>query len=206
MSFIENLLKTSVVAVPCQTDPEYKFASNQCSWCAGLFAIKYRELKDAYINDKNKFLEIYKSCLEQGTEMRKKFGVPVYGENIDNPTLNKELKLSKNIFLEATFELNEEKSDEFLSILPDDLKNEFNTRRYLKITDFSVLSTYKFILISRHGQSFTLITLGNEFLVLDSHVHTVGTMTRENAYKYIKYQNTELPVSSYLYVTILCGA
>lgn len=205
MSFIEKLLKNSI-DVPCQTDSEYKTASNQCSWCAASFAVKYRELKDAFFNDKDNFVEIYKKCLEEGTRLRKQFGVPVYGENIDNPTLGKELNLSKNIFLEATYELNDDKSGEFLSILPMDLKNEFYTKKYLKINDLSLLSAYKFILVSRHGQSFTLISVGNSFLVLDSHVHTVGLMTSENAHKYIKYQTGENDVLEYLSVTLLCGA
>lgn len=95
--------------------------------------------------------------------------------------------------------------EELLSILPNDLKNEFYTREYLKIEDLSLLSTYKFILVSRHGQSFTLISMGESFLVLDSHVHTIVMMTKENAYKYIKYQNSENELG-YLFVTLLCGA
>ena len=205
MSFIEKMLQNSVT-VPCQTDSDYKSASNQCSWCAALFGVKYRELRDAFINDKNKFIEIYKNCLEEGTNLRKQFGVPVYGENIDNPTLQKELNLSQNIFLETSFELNEDKSEELLSILPPDLKNEFYTRKYLKIEDFSFLSSYKFILVSRHGQSFTLITIGDSFLVLDSHVHTVGIMNKENVYKYIKYQTNKNDIRDYLLVTLLSGA
>lgn len=205
MSFIEKLLENQF-EVPCQTDSEYKITSNQCSWCAAIFGLKYRELRDAFLSDKTKFLEIYKTCLEEGTKLRKEFAIPLYGENIDNPVLNRELKLAENIFLEATFELNEDKSDDFLSILPTDLKNEFYTRKYLKITELSAITNYKFILISRHGQSFTLIPIGNLFLVLDSHVHTVGLMTRENAFKYIIYDDSEESVTGYLNVTLLCGS
>lgn len=204
MSFIEKLLISSQkISVPCQTDEEYKITSNQCSWCAALFGLKYKELKDAFISDKSKFLEIYTECLKEGTNLRKEFGKPVYGENIDNETLKEKLNLEDKIMIEFTYELNKDSRDELVSILPEDLKKEFYTEKYIDISDFLALSLYKFILISRHGQSFTLVPFGEYFLVLDSHVHNVGLMTKDNAYKYIKY-SLDYELTGYLFTTILC--
>ena len=62
MSFMETLL-IDKFEVPCQTDPEYKISSNQCSWCAVLFGINYKELLKAYLNDKAEFIKLYKKYL-----------------------------------------------------------------------------------------------------------------------------------------------
>lgn len=206
MSFIDNLIiSTQKVTVSCQTDEEYKITSNQCSWCAALFGLKYRELKDSFMTDKNKFIEIYSQCLKEGTMLRKEYGVPVYGENIDNNILKDKLDLERRIMIQFTLELNKEDADELLHILPMDLKTEFYTRKYIEVTNLSSLSLYKYILISRHGQSFTLIPFGSMFLVLDSHVHTIGLMSEENVFKYIKYSLDDEP-TGYLFATILCCA
>jgi hypothetical protein len=205
MSFMETLL-IDKFEVPCQTDPEYKISSNQCSWCAVLFGINYKELLKAYLNDKAEFIKLYKKYLNDSTLMRKEYGQPLYGENIDNKILKEKTELTNRIFKEANFELNPKKSQEFLKLLPDDLKNEFYTKKYININDFSFLLSYKFTLISRHGQSFVIIPYGNHFLVLDSHAHHIGLMTYDNTVKYIKYQNSENLIDGYLFITILCCA
>lgn len=207
MSYIESLLDTDKrIQVPCQTDSEYKITSNQCSWCAALFGLRYKELKESWFKDKETFLNIYKSCLEQGTKMRKEHGIYLYGENIDSSNLIEKLELNKNINVQFTYIENDSESDNFINILPKDLKNEFYTRKYFSINDFTILSSYKFILVSRHGQSLTLIPFGDSFLVLDSHVHIVGMMNKKNAYKYIKYQLNDNSTDGYLYLTLLCGS
>jgi hypothetical protein len=204
MSLIESLLEsTKTVTVPCQTDEEYKITSNQCSWCAAIFGIRYKELLHLFLHDKDKFVQLYQECLMEGTKLRKEHKKPTYGENIDNTLLKKTLDLEKRIIVNFTFEENKQERDELLSILPEDLKNEFYSNKYFELSNLSSLSTYKFILVSRHGQSFTLIPFYNYFLVLDSHVHTVGLMTKENTYKYIKYSLDD-NITGYLFTTILC--
>jgi len=206
MSYIESLLiYNTQINVPCQTDLDFGDTSNQCSWCAGLFALNYKKLIHTFLTDKSEFLNIYRECLETGTRLRKEYGKCLYGENIDNKILLNKLKLSDNIFFIASYDKNN--SDDFLVKIPDELKNEFYNKKGIKINDFDSLLNYKFSLISRHCQSFILITVNDSFLVLDSHVHTIGLMSKENAFRYIKYQHfDDSEISGYLYVTILCGA
>lgn len=207
MSFIENLLENTKINVPCQTDNEYKIASNQCSWCAALFGLKWRELANNFYVNKENFLEIYLNCLNEGSELRQKYGTHLYGENIDSSNLKEKLNLKDHIVGEFTYLQKGEESSQkenLIDILPDDLKNEFYTRSYMQINNFSLLKSYKYCLISRHGQSFTVIPIGDMFLILDSHVHTVGLMSYDNLVKYIKYQTSDNNDTSYLHVTVLC--
>lgn len=75
----------------------------------------------------------------------------------------------------------------------------------MEIDDFGLLKSYKFCLISRHGQSFAIIPIGDLFLVLDSHVHTIGLMNYNNITKYIKYQiGDTIDTTAHLQITILC--
>ena len=208
MSYIESLLESNKrIQVPCQTDSEYKITSNQGAWCASLFGLKYRELKESWYKNPDDFLNIYKKCLEQGTNLRKEHGIYLYGENIDSSNLNEKLELNKNIYVRFTYIENASKRDEIINILSDDLINEFYTRKYFSIGDFTILSSYKFILVSRNAQSLTLIPIGDSFLVLDSHVNIVGMMNKQNTYKYMKYQlNDNSSSDKYLFLTIMCGS
>lgn len=53
MSYIESLLEpNNIINVPCQIDVEYKISSNQCSWCATLFGLNWRELKQNFYTNK----------------------------------------------------------------------------------------------------------------------------------------------------------
>lgn len=203
MSYIETLLnQNNRVVVPCQTDIEYKITSNQCSWCAGMFVLKYIELKKHFLDNKDLFIQTYKECLEIGTQLRKDVGTKLYGENIDNLVLLDKFNLSSKIFIKFTFE--ENTNNGYLDILPDELKSEFYSQKHLGVTDFNILLSYKFSMVSRHGLSFALITIGSMFLVLDPHAHTAGLMTSENAFKYIKYEIDGSDLGC-LYITILCG-
>jgi len=204
MSFIESLLEEKV-SVCCQTDEEFKITSNQCSWCAGEFALNYKKFIEFYISNKEQYCELYRKCVENGTNSRKTFGIKTYGENIDNEVLLQTLNLKCKIHLSLTYESNTQKSEEYINILPEDLKSEFYSKSYIFIQNFSIVSSYKFIMISRHGLSLTMIPFFGRFLVLDPHVHYSGVMTRENAEKYIKYQITDSD-DSYVKVTLLCGS
>jgi hypothetical protein len=208
MEYIESLLEINKrIKVPCQTDLEYKVTSNQSSWCAALFGLKYKELKESWYKNQDDFLNIYKNCLKEGTIMRKENGIYLCGENIDNSNLIKKLELNKNIHVKFTYIKNVYNCDEFTNSLSDDLKDEFYTRKYSLIDDFTILSSYKFILVSCHGHSLTLIPIGDYFLVLDSYVNIIGLMNKKNTYKYMGHlsNNNSLP-DKYLYLTILCGS
>jgi hypothetical protein len=210
MSYIESLLNENKrINVSCQTDNEYKISSNQCSWCAALFGLNYEELiRSFFASNKDKFLKIYHNCLKEGSELRRDNNKYLYGENIDSENLFEQLNMSKRIV--ANFSYLSGTDNDFIKILPDDLKNEFYTRIHVPINNLSVIKSYKFCLISRHGQSFTVIPIGDSFLVLDSHVHTIGLMNYDNVVKYIKYQSvsnseSDSETDGHLHVTILCG-
>ena len=51
---------------------------------------------------------------------------------------------------------------------------------------------YRFIIISRIGQSFSVISLGNyKYLITDSHVKYVGYANKINCLKYIMHEHTD---------------
>ena len=75
----------------------------------------------------------------------------------------------------------------------------------MEINNFDLVKSYKFCLISRHGQSFAIIPINDLFLVLDSHVHTIKLMNYNNISKYIKYQiGNTIDTTAHLHITILC--
>lgn len=204
MSFIESLLLPEKRRnVPCQTDSEYsEISSNQCSWCAAEFANHCDELKTAFFASDDSFIGLYKECMKSGSLNRKTYKKSVYGENIDNKTLKNVTKLS--VCLECTYvEGDDILRNELMILLPDDLKKEFYTNAYIRATDFEFIKSYKFTLVSRHGQSLCLLNVGGSFIVLDSHVRTVGMMTYENTVKYMLCKVSE--PAGYTMVTCLCG-
>jgi hypothetical protein len=204
MSFIESLLVPDKrIVVPCQTDSEYsELSSNQCSWCAAEFAKHYDKLIPAFFAKGTAFLDLYKECLLRASINRKTYKGPVYGENIDNKKLKTVMDLK--VYLECTYINDDSKRDEFMELLPAELKTEFYDNIYARVSNFEFLKSYKFALISRHGQSLCLLPIGDLFLVLDSHVRTVGLMTFENVVKYVTFQQSES--MGYTIVTCLCGA
>ena len=199
MSYIESLLNEKHrIKVPCQTD------FNQSSWCAALFGLNYNKLIQSFISDKEQFYLLYKKYIDDGEIFRKEYGTLTCGENINNKILIDKLKLNSRIFLESTYEQNESKANDFLKNLSDDLKNEFYSKKYSIINNFSNLSCYKFVLISSHSHSFAIITFNDLFLILDPHTNITGLMTKENTYNYIKYCNAK--TDDYIFITILYGA
>lgn len=62
-----------------------------------------------------------------------------------------------------------------------------------------------FIMLGRHGQTFTVFPVKEKYLVLDSHVHFVGIMTEENLIAYTKMEKKGKKLYGYLFVTIVGG-
>jgi hypothetical protein len=190
---------TNTITVLCQTDAAFSsISSNQCSWCAALFAKHAKELKQYFVsNDTKMFLEIYNKCLQEGSLLRKQYGTKLYGENIDNERIKKYVELETV----ADFTLLANEDPTFLELLPDDLKYEFYKNIHIKIDDLSVITGNLFAMISRHGQSFTVVPVTSDiFLIFDSHVHIVRTMNKEEMEKYVKCDH-----GGYLHLTIILG-
>lgn len=61
-----------------------------------------------------------------------------------------------------------------------------------------------FIMLGRHGQTFTVLPVKEKYLVLDSHVHFAGLMTEKNLISYIKFEQG-MGSYGYLFVTIVSG-
>lgn len=185
MSFIESLLGHHRFVVRCQTDDKEKaLSSNQCSWCATVFASKALQFKKL-LGNADEFVALYNECLLTGSQLRAERGdlkTYSYGENIDNPLIPQHVPIE--ILAQYTIQANIEKS--FLDILPSELCNEFYKRIYVPRDDIDFIAGNIVVMVSRHGQSFAVIPLTSEsFLVLDSHVHDVGIMSKDSLKKYI---------------------
>lgn len=202
-SYIGSMLQSRFV-VPSQADEPYTSeASNQCSWCAAEFVMKGKNfILKAQSHDNEAFKQLYAECMAEGTRKRKEFGTVTYGENVDNEVL---LSKYPNMHIIIKFTMkNFGHTDEFLELVPKELKDEFYTRGH-QLVDPTVLMQQltlgRFALVSRHGLSIAIIPLRNQqFLVLDSHCREVGTMTSEDTCKYIMYDD-----DGYKYITIVLG-
>lgn len=186
--------------VPNQTDPEYSnISSNQCSWIAHSFAKNYKKFKEYLItNNTEKFIELYKKCLLEGSYDRKKYGKLTYGENIDNKLIIEKYKLDIYALYTKDYNIDEK----FLKILPDDLLNEFYINKQLETDDIikHIIGNI-FALVSRHGQSFVVIPLtSSKFMILDSHIHEVKLLTKEEMEKYVLCD-----YGGYTHITLLLG-
>lgn len=174
-----------IFTVPNQSDTEYSnISSNQCSWVAHCFAKNYRKFKEYLMTNNNEnFIELYKECLLEGSNDRKKYGKLTYGENIDNSLVIKNYGL--NIYALYTKTFND--TEEFLKILPDDLRYEFYMNVQLKTDDIiKHIIGNVFALVSRHGQSFVVIPITSlRYLILDSHIHDVQLLEKEEMVKYV---------------------
>jgi len=178
MSFIESLLMRTI-NVDCQTD-YCEISSNQCSWCAALFAKNYKKLK-SLVGNESKFKDFYTELLIRASKLRAEYGTILYGENIDNRLLLKETGIKPVAFYTKITN----SDDKFLIMLPDDLRDEFYKHIYMPLADLDCVATAP-VMISRHGQSFTIIPLDPSLvLVLDSHCRQVGIMIKDNMKKYI---------------------
>lgn len=197
--YLESLIiKNTSTNVPCQTDPEYKaISSNQCSWCAAEFAKNAHTLKRLFFSDRSAFVELYKTCLLEGSIKRRDNNNRQYGENIDNTALLGFYELENYKF--ETILLNND--PEFIEILPKDLREEFYQRRHVDGDSLDAIIGNIYVMASRHGQSFTIIPLINDlFLILDSHVHNIGLVNRDGLDKYVKHDH-----GGHTHITLIYG-
>ena len=195
--FLDGLIISGKCEVPCQTDPEYaKISSNQCSWCAAEFATNAKKLIRLFAEDKNAFKDLYKQCLSQGSIKRQLNNGTQYGENIDNSGLLGNYQMTNFKF--KTIILNNDPS--FVEVLPNDLKEEFYSRIHVKEDNIDDITGNIYVMVSRHGQSFTVIPIGDRYLILDSHIHTLGLIDRVGLEKYIKHDH-----GGHTHVTLIYG-
>ena len=178
------------IVVKCQTDNEYStISSNQCSWCAAEFIKHKRELRNLFISNETKFIELYNKCLKDGSEKRKQYNHRLYGENIDNKTL---LSQYDDICIIMYLTIIKNIDTSFIKILPDDFKQEFYTKKYIILNENyfeNRISDGASFLASRHGQSFAIIPILQRYLVLDSHIHKAKLMTKEELSNYLVNEN-----------------
>jgi hypothetical protein len=187
MSWIETALNTSK-EVKSQYD--YKIASNQCSWCAFEF-IKNSKL---LLNIENvNFIENYNKCIEEASRLRLECNKYKCGENIDDINILNHYKL--NIINFYKTELNKNQKETFLEILDEELKNTFFKRENIIDLNIDILKNYiyeflphigHFMIINRYGQSFSLLGLSdNKIMLFDSHFKKTGITNLEKAFEYI---------------------
>ncbi len=189
------------IPVPAQTDAEYSaISSNQCSWAAYEFVKHSSKLRHAlYKNNIDDFLETYKKCLHDASILRKNTKDCLYGENIDTPIIQENYKNTVSVCCTNGVYKNED--PDFLSVLHEDLKREFYTRKYFENDMENVMKAVSGItclLVSRHGQSFALLPYFGRYLICDSHLHEASVVSKEDAIKHIL-----MDYGGHLHVTIL---
>lgn len=192
---------STTLSVPAQTDYS-DISSNQCSWCAMEFALKapiFRKLFRESKEDKTDILELYTSCLVRGSKLRRDHGTFLYGENIDSANLLAYYRY--DVLQKRTVCKNLDQ--DLLKILHPDLRSEFYTRVYDQVSLNEILNTVVptiSLLVSRHGQSLCIIPHGTKFIVLDSHLHELRVMTKEDTLKHIAMDH-----GGHLHLTLLYG-
>ena len=183
-----NTLKS--IDVPAQTDSQYSdISSNQCSWCAVEFALHASKFRELYrMSDIHEIRNLYTACIQKGSELRRKYGTFLYGENIDSQNLLTYYKKSYDVLQRRSIHKNMD--EDFLKILHPDLYSEFYTRKYDDGNTIEdnlrgiIISTS--LLVSRHGQSLCVVPLGGDYyIVLDSHLHKLQLMTFQETITHI---------------------
>lgn len=190
-TYIEGFLEpASAVKVPCQTDNEYsEISSNQCSWVAAEFAQNHNSLIKAYKENRAQFIEMYTQHLLSGSINRERFGGISCGENVDNELVHCETGIDKSIKGKYTYTENKYVLDMLSHSIPPTILTEFCGRIHTQLDILELDNSARYILLSRHGQSFIAIPLDGKYLVLDSHTTVCGLMTEHNLKTYIKMEH-----------------
>lgn len=89
--------------------------------------------------------------------------------------------------------------------IPPFALQEFNGRKHTPISELKLRKEWDYVMLGRHGQTFTVLPYGENYLVLDSHVHFVGVMNEKNLTTYIKMERSGGASYGYLFVTIVGG-
>ena len=186
------------ISVNPQTNKEYSnISSNQGSWCAAEFIKHKKNLRYLFLSNKAKFIELYNTCLKNGSEMRKEYNHRQYGENIDNKILLENYDF--NII--SYYTIIEKYDKNFVKSLPEDLKIEFYSNKYVSInTDYfkTYISDGTSYLASRHGLTLSIIPIVGFYLVLNPHITTAQIMTGTELSDYLYNDN-----SGYTHLTLI---
>jgi hypothetical protein len=194
------------ILVPAQTDYNFsKISSNQCSWVAWEFIIKYKELSETiYFPKIITFIDNYRECMKKGSELRFATKVNLYGENIDTPSILEYYQ--DKVKIEETYTIIKNEDKNFLEILHPDLLREFYSRTHLIINEneldnilANIYENTQALLVSRHGQSLAILpTINNNYIICDSHLHYVQIIDKEKTMKHILMDH-----NGHLHLTII---
>jgi hypothetical protein len=193
------------VSVPSIFDEGYNQVRYQAAWCAALIGKKYGELREHFFAKNETFQNIYRECLQEGTELRRLHGQYTHGESFTSKNLVDQLDLQKHIFFPVTYASGDRSK---IDLLPADVRSEYYDRMNLAVKEFSALKSYKFCLVSMNAHVFTLIPMfGTHFIIFDPHASHAGMLSSEDVTNYLKNETTEEGKGEeYLQVNILCCA
>jgi hypothetical protein len=190
-SFAPELLDRKTYSVTCQDHLDI----NSSSWCAAVF-VRHASMFKQLLGDEQakKFVSLYNQCVREGSQLRESHGKLSFGENVDNIDVQR----IAGIRTLAAYTIIQKEDPSFVSSLPNDLREEFYTRIHSTISQESSPDTYDSVshnlsfisngpvMISRHGQSFTIIPLTSDlFVILDSNIDKVGIINKKSLINYI---------------------
>lgn len=187
-SWIEQVV-SNPITVKAQYDTQ---VSNQCSWCAHQLVAESRKLLKA---DTEEFQALYAEAIDTASQQRIEHYKYSCGENIDDPYILNIHQHSHTIVQWLTTEIGAK--DDIYPFLDKEFRQVFYDRDYDEVSTDTLLKhinelqyVRRFMVVSRFGQSFALVGTGkpDQIMILDSHFHTSGTTTANQAYDYILQQ------------------
>lgn len=190
-SSIERTITYSPLAVKAQYDTK---VSNQCSWCAHELVMASSDLiKHMKKSDFEAFSKRYAEAIDRATQLRQDNYKYKCGENIDDPAILSQHKGKMEILQWLQTTIGEEHKDQIYPYFDKEFREVFYDRDYTEVDKEILLSeinglifSNRFILVSRYGQSFALVGIEkNTIMILDSHCRLCGITTADGAYKYV---------------------
>ena len=190
-SSIERTITYSPVAVKAQYDTK---VSNQCSWCAHELVMASPDLlTHMEKSDIEAFTKRYAQAIDEATQLRQDNYKYKCGENIDDPSILSQHKDNMNVIQWLQTTIGEEHKDLIYPYFDKEFREVFYDRDYTEVDKEILLSKInslafrrRFILVSRYGQSFALVGIKkNTVMILDSHCRLCGVTTADGAYKYV---------------------
>jgi hypothetical protein len=171
-------LLSTYCTVKAQYDEPYNKTSNQCSWVAAEIVKRKDEIIQIIkSNNKEKLIDIYKTCLDNGTNNRIKYGNKIEGENIDDLIINNNLNSTelKTTELKTIIYGNQNILNSFdPTVLNMIIKSNFKNIPYNQfIEEIKLIPNDKLVIINRDGQTFVFIKINNFYYVLDSHIRNI---------------------------------
>jgi hypothetical protein len=178
---------TKTFKIQSQYDTPYNDISNQCSWVSKEFVMNKNKIVDAIQNkDNNLLLEIYKNCLQNGTDNRKKFYSKVEGENIDE--INLDIDLQTTVYGDMNV---------LYAMLGQDIINKIY-KPNLKLFDYNHfikqiknMQNNNMMILNRDGQSFCFLKIDDSYIILDSHIRNIYFYKFDTLINYILENNLD---------------